>query len=100
MTKPTPIPRKLNPINSWLNPWRPKMMGNAWKDMYRMPRIKAVLERSFDESPGDPVLEVTLPDIQEQDHPVVQQHLYPIVRRGARAQVRHIVITHGKVGGS
>ena len=27
--------------------------------------------------------EVNLPDIQKQDHPVVQQHLYPVVRKRA-----------------
>ena len=28
--------------------------------------------------------EVNLPDIQKQDHPVVQQHLYPVVRNRTR----------------
>ena len=50
ITIPTPIPRKLNPMNSWLNPWRPKIMGKAWKARYRIPRIRAVLGRGLSES--------------------------------------------------
>ena len=51
---PTPIPRKLSPMNSSLNPWRPKIMGNAWKERYRIPRIRAVLGRGVSESPRKP----------------------------------------------
>ena len=29
---------------------------------------------------GNLVLKATLPDVQKQDHPVVQQHLYPTIR--------------------
>ena len=51
---PMPIPRKLNPTNSSLNPWRSKIMGNDWKVRYRIPRIRALLRRGFSESPRKP----------------------------------------------
>jgi len=48
-----------------------------------MPLIRAVLENNFSESPRKPSAEGYLPDIQKQDHPVVQQHLYAVVRERA-----------------
>ena len=45
--KPTPSPRKLNPENSSVNPWRPKIMGNACKERYRTPMTRAVLRGGF-----------------------------------------------------
>jgi len=84
MTIPAAIPRKLNPVNTSPNPWCPKIMGNACKERYRMPLIRAVLERNFSEAPRKPRAEGYLPDIQKQDHPVVQQHLYAVVRERAR----------------
>ena len=44
---------------------------------------------------------VTLPDIQEQDHPVMQQHLYAVCQEKSEDDTaRRVVATHGKVGSS
>ena len=70
---PTPIPRKLNPMNSSLNPRLPKITGNAWKERYRIPTVKAVLEGVSLSFPGNPIQDAGLPGIQKQNHFIVKQ---------------------------
>ena len=97
---PTPIPRKFNPTSSWLNPWCPRMMGNAWKARYRMPRINAFLGRSLSEFPRE---------LGAKGYPTKCPEAKPSCRittalsgsqKTNEDTARRNIATHGKVGSS